>query len=190
MVIIIGSCAAVYALTMVWIITGMDGSAKLPADCAMVFGARVYGLKDGRTVAGPGIDRRVSTAVRLFKEGKIKRLFLSGGKGDGFVKSEAQVMGALAQSRGVPASALTLEKESRSTRENLRNTEPLLKECTSIVGISDPYHLRRIEVLAWIEGITMSTIPTDTKPQYSFTVKSLLREALGILYYVTIGLFS
>src|SRR5205807_2057348 len=104
------------------------------------------------TGAGPGILRRVGTAAELYKEGKVQKIFLTGGKGEGMAESEAGVMRRVALADGIAPKDLVTEEQSHSTEENLRNSLPLMGDCTSIVGVSDRYHLARIELLSLLAG--------------------------------------
>jgi uncharacterized SAM-binding protein YcdF (DUF218 family) len=92
-------------------------------------------------------------------------------------------MKSVAGSLGVPEEDMLTEEESSSTQENLRNTRPLLDDCTSIVGISDPYHLGRIGLLASHEGISLKLFPTDEHITQPFLLQSIFRETLGYAYY-------
>jgi len=172
-VILLGTYFIVYA--------HFDGTGELPADCAVVFGAAVYGLNQ----PGPAIVRRVGAAAELYRDGSVKRLFLSGGLGNGNRKSEASVMRDQALRLGVSASDITLEEESHSTWENIANTKPLTEDCTSVIGISDQYHLARIELLSWRQGWgELQTFPAQDRPPVESEKRSLLREVLAFLYYI------
>ncbi len=167
-------------LLMVYIALKFDGSAVLPVDCAMVFGAAVHSKDD----PGPGITRRVETAANLYHQGLIKRVFLSGGKGDATKESEAQVMRKVALLLGIAPESLKLEEFSTSTWENLEKTRPLMQGCESVVGISDRYHLARIGYLAYLQGWgELQTYPADRRAPWYFEVRSVLREMAGLLYY-------
>jgi uncharacterized SAM-binding protein YcdF (DUF218 family) len=170
-----------------YVVSRFDGTATLPADCALVFGATVHAVfEEGEVVgaeAGPGIARRMETAVDLYRQNMIKTLFLSGGKGDGMLASEAAVMKQYALDRGVQEGDLVTEESATSTRENIQLTKPLMAGCRSVVGISDAYHLARIEFLARQENWTLPTVPSSYRPIWPFELKSVIREALGILYY-------
>jgi uncharacterized SAM-binding protein YcdF (DUF218 family) len=168
------------AVALVQVRLSFGGNATLPVDCAVVFGAVVHGQQD----AGPGITRRVETAVRLYQEGSVRRLILTGGKGDDMKESEAAVMAALAERLGVPRDAMALEEQATSTWENLVLTAPLVSDCESVIGISDRYHLRRIGQLALLQGWgVLPTIPSDRQAGFDFETQSLFRETLGVLYY-------
>jgi len=165
------------------VMVGFQGNAKFPADCGLVFGAAVYGYDK----PGPAIVRRISTAARLYREGKVKTLILAGGVGRGVGESlsEAAVMQEEAAALGVSMSNIITEESSHSTWENLLYSQSLAKECDHVVGISDGYHLTRIRFLAMRQGWDNFTVlPADERPARPSELKSILREMLGLLYYV------
>jgi uncharacterized SAM-binding protein YcdF (DUF218 family) len=126
----------------------------------------------------------METAIRLYKQGAVSHLILSGGKGDSLKASEAAVMHQLALAGEIPESALTLEEKSHSTFENLRFSQPLISNCRSVVAISDDYHLARIKMLAQRVGITgLHTYPADTAPELTFELVSIGRETAAYLWY-------
>ncbi len=169
----------IFAYAMVY--STFDGTAELPADCAIVFGAAVY----GQNLPGPAIKRRVEAAVELYKKGVIKRLILSGGKGSGVRTSEADVMRALATENGVKGTDITIEDQSHSTWENIANTRNLTLDCESVVAISDQYHLARIELLAWRQGWSaLDTVSAADRPPEQSEQRSITREVLAYLYYL------
>lgn len=158
-----------------------DGTAVLPADCAVVFGAAVY----GQSLPGPAITRRIAAAADLFKNKQVNRLFLSGGKGSGVRESEASVMRAYALELGVPRSVIFIEDQSHSTWENIANVRNLTVDCTSVVGVSDQYHLARIELIAWRQGWgELATVPAQQRPPVESEKKSVCREVFAYLYYL------
>lgn len=158
------------------------GTAELPADCAIVFGAAVH----RGNASGPGIQRRVETAVNLYKKDQITTLFMTGGKGNKTQDSEAEVMQRLAVTMGVPTSAIVLESQATSTWENLAYVRPLVLQegCTSVIAISDAYHLARIQYLAsQQEWGNLRTLSAERRPNRTFELRATVREALGLVYY-------
>ena len=187
--------AIIYGSTIYYVYAHMDGNAVLPADCGIVFGTAVWPVFDAEgdivdSTAGPGIRRRVATAARLLEQGSLKHLFFSGGKGEGNQRSEAEVMRAYAMTMGVNPQLITVEDRSRSTWENLLYTRPLTSECSSIVAISDGYHLARIALQASYQGFSLTTYPAGQEPSDLFIARNLLREALGIDWLVLIQLLT
>lgn len=163
------------------VLHGFRGSGSLPADCAVVFGTAVY----GNQFPGPGIVRRVGGAGEYYRQGLITdRVILSGGMGTGNILSEARVMKREALKQGIPEGKILIEEESHSTLENLRYSQPLAKGCKSVVGISDKYHLARIDLLARrLDWDNFSTVPTPGSPTRDFERRSAVREILAYIYY-------
>ncbi len=177
------SLPGLFALVMVWL--RFDGNAVFPVDCGLVFGAGVWPLYNSEhqmidAVPGPGIRRRVQAAATLFHEGKVGRLIMTGGTGDGMLKSEAQVMRDYALSLGVPVLAIDIEEQSHSTWQNLQNTRHLTSQCNTLVGISDRYHLARIEVLSAMSGRRILVYPAARSVK-TFELYSAVRESLLLM---------
>lgn len=163
---------------LVPVLAGRAGHPHLPAECALVFGT---GLHDGQP--GPAMRRRVGNAAELWRKGQVQRLVMSGGRRQPDEPSQAQVMRDLAVTLGVPATAVALEQASRNTLENLALSQPLLRGCRGVVGVSEPYHLARIELLAARDGRgQLATVPADP-PNGPMAVVVTVREALGWLWY-------
>jgi len=172
------------------VIRGRAGDAVLPADCGVVFGAAVHPVFDsnGKFISidpGPGIQRRVETAVALYHAHQLQKLYMTGGRGEGMSVSEAEVMRDEAVREGVPTADISLEEQSHSTEENIRFTRPLTGSCSSVVAISDDYHLARIGWIARMQGWKLSTAPAQRKPDALFEAQSVFRE-VGALFMFTL----
>ncbi|MDP6575270.1 MAG: YdcF family protein [Candidatus Peribacteraceae bacterium] len=184
--VIAALCVIIYLSAVATVIMNFDGtSPEYPVDCAIVFGAAVG---KGST-PGPGINRRVQTAAELYKKNYVKKIIMSGGKGSEWVESEAEVMRKVGMLEGINPEDILLEDKSRSTWENIKYSKPLLEsgvyDCTAKVGISDRYHLARISLLARKQGIDgFDTHPASVKAPFAFEMMSVLREALGVIYYI------
>ncbi len=181
------SATAFFVVALVLVYARFPGVSHFPAACAIVFGTAVRPTYDAHgqiiyTGPGPGILRRVGTAAELYRDGKVKKLFLTGGKGEGMVESEASVMKRIALAGGVSAEDIVIEEESHSTDENLLNTLPRMGDCDSIVGVSDRYHLARIELLSWFDGRRIQTFPAFPPADQAFENRSVIREALGVMF--------
>lgn len=178
------SFVGIICAVSVFVATGFAGTAVFPADCGVVFGAAVHGKGN----PGPGIYRRVETAAALYHADKVQRLILTGGKGSATQESEAAVMQGLALQFGVRSADIVLEDRATSTIENIRYSKPLAESCTSVVGISDRYHLRRIQYLAErMDWDDLKTYPSERLPDTAFETRSILREAFALLYVGVLG---
>lgn len=170
---------SMYAMSAIAVVLHFSGNTSFPAECAVVFGAAV---REGDE-AGPGIYRRVETAVHLYKEGSVQKLFLSGGLGEGNALSEARVMRDLAIEMGADPEVISLEEEATSTWQNIEFVQPLILDCESVVGISDRYHLARIRLTSWLQDAEMTVHPAERSAGFPFEAIAVLREAMGIIIY-------
>jgi len=186
------SIACISSLTlevlMLFVQSQYEGNAAFPADCALVFGAAVHVKLDNEgaiavTEPSPALLRRIETAAVLYREKKVKKLILSGGLGEGKKEPEATVMRRVALLSGIDPEDAILEPNARSTKENLLLSRLLAKDCESVIGVSDRWHLARIEFLAESVGWNIGTYPARGRPPWYAELRSVLREALGLIYY-------
>jgi uncharacterized SAM-binding protein YcdF (DUF218 family) len=139
----------------------IDGSRDggEPADAALVLGFAL--APDGSP--RPQIVGRVEHAVALYKQGRVKRLVLSGGAGKAG-HTEASVMRELALAAGVPSEALILEEASRSTIENFACSRPLLAHLGAqrVLLVTEPWHMTRAMLLAHRHGLAPAQSPASS----------------------------
>ncbi len=186
LLLVLGGC--ILAGTVTYVVSRFGGSATFPAECALVFGTAVRPIFERGEIVytgpGPGILRRVAAAADLYRQGSVQKVFLTGGRGEGMAESEASVMKRIAVVQGIHLEDIVTEEESRSTIENIANSFPIMEGCMSIVGISDRYHLARIELLAAKAGRPIMTYPAAANAGVAFETRSILREALGIILII------
>jgi uncharacterized SAM-binding protein YcdF (DUF218 family) len=137
-------------------LTGDWGDPK--GDVLIILGGTQLG--DG-TFGGNSYWRAVYGA-QIFREGGFRRLLITGGHG-GYpnTMSIAQAMANLMVGLGVPREDITLEEESRSTRENALFTARLLNQQTGTkVLLSSDIHMRRAHAAFARAGL--DTIPAPS----------------------------
>lgn len=136
------------------------------ADWIVVPGARCYA--DG--TPSQALAERVRTACRLYREGHARRLFLSGGPGDG-ATHEVEAMRALAIEEGVPAGEIVVDREGLNTRATIRHAPP-----GRLLVVSHFYHLPRLKLLARRAGREAYTVPADEERPIRGTPWFVARE--------------
>ena len=96
----------------------------------------------------PVMLSRVTEAVREYERGVAPRMIFTGGH-DGHNFAEAPVMARVAQSLGVPASAVFVEAESNDTIHNACFTARIMKAhgWRSAEIITSPVHVRRAGII-------------------------------------------
>ena len=113
---------------------------------------------------GAGSDR-LWYAARLYKAGKASRIFLTGGNvyaQQGF-RGEAYYASQLLQQWGVPASAITLESNSRTTAQNKNYLAQTLAEqqIKSALLVTSALHMPRAYALFRKLPISMTPASAD-----------------------------
>lgn len=158
---------------------------RRPADVAVVFGARAY----ANGLPSDALADRVRTACQLYHEGMARRLWFSGGPGDGAVH-ETEAMRNMAIREGVPASAISVDPAGLNTAATVRNTAPALRG-SRVIAVSEFYHLPRIKLAYQRAGVDVLTVPA--KPGHlarAWAPASTLREIPAFWSYcarATIG---
>jgi uncharacterized SAM-binding protein YcdF (DUF218 family) len=157
-----------------------------PADAAIVLGAATYD-----TEPSPVFAERLRHAANLYESGRVRAIVVTGGlaKGKSFAEAEAGRDWLIAN--GVPAEAIVVEAQSRTTRENLVFTQPLLaeKKLQSVLVVSDPLHMRRSMWIAEALGINAQPSPTPTTRYQSLgtQIPMLAREVWFTLTFLLTG---
>lgn len=143
------------------------------ADAAIVLGAAVR--SDGSP--SPVFEARLAHGVALVKRGDVRLLLLTGGTGEGTSISEAQSGRRWAEDRGLDRTAILVEEQSRTTKQNLHEAAALMRNrgLRSALLVSDPLHLPRATRMARSAGIKAEPSPTP------FTRYRSLRTRLPFL---------
>lgn len=131
------------------------------ADAIVVLGAAQYA---GRP--SPVLRARLDHALTLWNRGLASHLILTGGKGAGDTTTEAAVGRAYMLRRGVPDSVMLLENRGRSTDESMGGVVQLMesRHLDDAILVSDPFHMMRLQILAWRHGLHALPSPTKTSP--------------------------
>ena len=171
---------AYLTVTTASIVTFSGKDETCPADAAIVLGASVY-----ENSPSPVFCERIDHAVDLYNEGYVKAIIMTGGVGDGNIRSDADIAREYAEEQGVPAGAIFMDEESRITAENLRNAKQIMHEqdLSTALVVSDPLHMKRAMLYAHDLGMTAYSSPTPTSLYRSLKTKLpfLMREEF---YYV------
>ncbi len=168
------------------IIAEGDRDDARPADAIVVLGAAQY---DGRP--SPVFRARLDHAVDLYREGLAPYLVVTGGKAEGDRTTEAATARGYAIAKGVPAEAILVEDQARTTIESIRSVGAIMRaaDLRSAVFVSDRQHMLRVLRMAADEGIVGWGSPTATSPLEGDPVARLdaTIHELGALavYFVT-----
>ena len=159
------------------------------ADAAIVLGASVYDNSPS-----PVFCERIDHAVELYNDDYVKAIIMTGGVGEGNIRSEADIAREYAEQQGVPSGAIFKEEASSITSENLENAKQVMSEQgfdTALI-VSDPLHMKRAMLYANDLGITAYSSPTPTTLYRSWKTKFpfLIREEFYYIGYRVVRLFK
>jgi uncharacterized SAM-binding protein YcdF (DUF218 family) len=147
------------------------------ADVIIVLGA---GMRyDGRP--GPALVRRTNHAVEAWQDDYAQNIICTGGIPLGRSHSEASGCRDVLISQGVPADAIFLEEQSRSTEENAIYTHEMMEAngWASAILITDAYHLLRAQWIFSMEGVTVYPSPT-VNPSVGPYALAVIREVAAL----------
>jgi uncharacterized SAM-binding protein YcdF (DUF218 family) len=132
-----------------------------PASAIVVLGAAQY---VGRP--SPVLRARLDHAIDLWRRKLAPVIIVTGGTGRGDTTSEAAVSRRYAIRQGVPASAILMETNGRTTSQSMDAVEALMaqRHRRDVLLVSDPFHRLRLTILARRHGLIPYASPTPTSP--------------------------
>ncbi len=185
--------AAAWFVTLLCIAGWSRRSSSETADAIVVLGAAQYG---GRP--SPVLKSRLDHALGLYKAQRAPRVVLTGGRRPGDLISEAAAGRRYLVRRGIPNDAMMLEPAGRTSLASIFGAAQLLRERRdSLAGrgadsaalpkptvllVSDPFHMLRLEILARLQGLTPLPSPTRTSPISAnrAVLEYMLRESVAL----------
>lgn len=157
---------------------------RRPADAIVVLGARTFA--DGR--ASQALADRVRTGVELYHQGYAPLIIMTGGPGDGSTH-ETVAMQDLAESLGVPTSAILRDEQGVNTEASIRNLDRIAHQrgLRRILAVSHHWHLPRIKLAVGRRDLQVFTVPAAESRYLSQTPRFLAREIAAFWkYYLTL----
>ena len=168
--------------TAISIVSYSEKDETRPADTAIVLGASVYDNSPS-----PVFRERIDHAVDLYNDGYVKTIIMTGGVGEGNIRSEADIAREYAEQQGVPAEVIFKEEESSITAGNLEMARQVMSEqgFNTALIVSDPLHMKRAMMYADDLGMKAYSSPTPTSLYRSWKTKLpfLFREEFFYIGY-------
>lgn len=174
--------AASFASVLVW---GQLDQTR-PVGAIVVLGAAQYVGKPS-----PVLRARLDHAISLWKRQVAPTLIVTGGTGEGDTTSEAAVSQRYARQRGVPAKAILLETEGRTTSQSMAGVAALMgsQGRKDVILVSDPFHMFRLIILARRHGLQPYASPTPTSPiaaspaeRWKYTLGESFKAPLAFIF--------
>lgn len=178
-------CVLVFPLAQVLFFGTTD--YRRDANVVVVFGAQVH--EGGRP--STSLKDRMDTAIGLYRDGLVHRVFVSGGVGDSGY-NEALVMRDMAVEGGVPKRKVVVDSNGVSTNATVADTVPFFggRGWQRILAVSQFYHLPRIKLAYQRAGWDVLTVPARTSTLIGQTPYLVLREVPAFWVYYLRAVFG
>jgi uncharacterized SAM-binding protein YcdF (DUF218 family) len=165
-----------------WEIVRFAAPTNKSADAAIVLGAAVDSDRPS-----PVFQARIDYAIDLFKQQRVKYLIFTGGMGAGDEMTESQAARNYAIAKGIPASHIFIELQSRTTQQNLLEAKKVManQQLATCLLVTDPLHMKRADWMMRDVGIKGYPAPTPYSRYQSWRSQApfLLREIYFFHHY-------
>ncbi len=184
--ILIGLAVLAWGTSLAAVIVWGRLDQARPVGAIVVLGAAQY---VGRP--SPVLRARLDHAIALWKRRVAPVLIVTGGRGRGDTTSEAAVSQRYARQRGIPAEAILLETEGRTTSQSMAGVAALMgsQGRRDVILVSDPFHMFRLIILARRHGLEPYASATPTSPiaaspaeQWKYTVGESFKAPLAFIF--------
>ncbi len=147
------------------------------APAAVVLGAAQYNGEPSAV-----LKARLDSAARLWSEGRVDLIVVTGGRQETDVTTEAKSgYDYLRETHGIADEELRLEVQGSSTYESLAAAARFLRQegIGDVIVVTDPYHARRSQLVAEEVGLQAEVYPTDLSPSIERIVREGVAVAIG-----------
>ena len=114
-------------------------------------------------ISGGDTSSRTAEAIQLYRDGWAPRIIVSGAAADKSGSSNAEAMRQQAIDSGVPNSAILVEGQSETTKQNALEVATIIEQndIQDIILVTSGYHMRRasLEFSASVSGVTVRSHP-------------------------------
>ena len=123
-------------------------------------------------VSGGDTQARTDAGIALYKNGWADTLIFSGAAQDKTGPSNAEAMQLQARQAGIPATAIVIDEDAASTKQNAENTKTIFKELgfQDVILVTSGYHQRRasLEFNKLAENITIRNYPVTQDSDWNW----------------------
>ena len=130
---------------------------------------------------------RLSQTIRLYEQGVIQKILVSGGNASLFVQGakEADLAIDYLKKIGVPDSVMLVENQSRNTRENMVNSHNMITKTfptAKVLVITSAWHIPRTQLIAYKQGWSqLEFYPTNHISSLSYSWYDYIIPSASVL---------
>lgn len=174
-------CTFLWTVLVVRIYIDSITEQRAKVDAVVVMGASQW---NGRP--SPALKARLDHALRIYNEGIVKYIILTGGIAPGDTVSESAVGKEYLADKGIPENVIFIEEKGHTTLESIREVSRIVKDkdINRIIFVSHGYHLYRVRKIAESMDIEDPLISAVGIKDDKKKIKLVLRESVVYLYYL------
>lgn len=165
-----------FAACNAWVVMSTSGRVfadldEVPStDVALVLGTS---KKFANGQPNSYFEGRMDAAAKLYKEGKVKHLILSGDNRTRYYNEPADMQKAL-EKRGVPEKAISADKAGLRTLDSVVNSNQIFGR-DEIIVVTQRFHSYRAVFIGQFHGINTYAYTAESLP-YNASINLLIRE--------------
>lgn len=151
-----------------------------PAQAPVAPVALVFGAGLTRSEPSPLLAERLDMAVALYRQGKVKRILVSGDNSDRY-HDETEAMRRYAVEQGVPAGDLLADDWGLSTYDTCVRARQVF-HLDRVLLVTQRFHLSRATFIANSVGLDAHGVPADAVERGSspYALRELLSRPLAL----------
>lgn len=179
-IVVVATLILFVGLVALRIYTYRNTVAEVQADAAIVLGAAMWGEEPS-----PVFRERINHALALYRDGKVRKIIFTGGRGNRNEPTESSAARRYAVERGIPEESILVEESSHTTYENLFYAKRVAdaQHLKTVLIVSDPLHMKRAVAMARDIGLEAYPSPTPTT-RYQSAGSQLRLLAYETYYYI------
>ncbi|HEY8208806.1 MAG TPA: ElyC/SanA/YdcF family protein [Myxococcaceae bacterium] len=171
----LGLLVAAFAAASVYVDLRYASRIVPPAEAPAAPVALVFGAGLTRAEPSPLLAERLDTAIALYRQGKVKRILVSGDNSDRY-HDETEAMRRYAVDQGVPQSDLLQDDWGLSTYDSCVRAREVF-HLDQVLLVTQRFHLPRATFIANSVGLDARGVPAD--PASRQTSPYALRELIS-----------
>ena len=172
----IGGCC--FVIVEGFVISGFNEKGKPDLDYIIILGSQVY--ENGPSVV---LKYRLDQAIDYLEENPKTLCIVSGGQGYNEPFAEAVGMADYLKEKGIPEDRIMLEKESKTTEENISNSMAFIEDGASVGLVTNNFHVFRAMQIAKKQGLkNVCGIAAGATPMY--LPNNMFREFFALIKFM------
>ena len=183
-----------FGFNLHYVSTDNETDYSVPSQVIIVLGCPSYEGNIPSDSYSGCVQARAHQAADLYHRGLAPYIIPTGGM-TGPPPTEATAMSEVMQADGVPASAIFLEEQARSTVGNIQYSRAIMQAngWETAILVTDPHHIKRAAFIARDAGLNITTSPATTSAGWhtpSARQHNLWHDARHLMTYQFNRLFS